>query len=541
MHPQIMQSEAGDCPICGMDLIPVESDEDGLSANEIKMTENAMALANIQTSIVGGKAVGKDEELITLSGKISENKDETAIMPAHFDGRIEALYVKSLGQKVTKGQLIAKVYSPHLVAAQQELITASKNKQTQQQLYNAVRNKFKNWNIHGAILDKIEVTGKVIHSFPLYSHVSGVVTEILVNVGAHIMDGMPIFKVSNLKSVWAVFDVYENQISKLKKNQKIKVITGAYPKEEFGATISFIDPILNNQTRTIAIRATLKNRINLLKPGMFITGEIKVKILDDKGVVSVPVSSVLWTGKRSLVYIKTQPNKSIFEMRAVTLGNRVGEHYQIVSGLTIGDEIVTQGAFTVDAAAQLQGKKSMMNKLGTTKRINKALKQDEIQNHTSSNDVTPFDKEMESSIVFQKEFFSMLKPYLQMKNAFIAGNSKQVPIQAKATAEKMKLIDTTSLGKKEKLDVFKSINILESISKKTNLENQRADFVLLNESMIAIIMNVKSPQQTFYIQKCPMANSNKGASWISADKEIKNPYFGEAMLTCGEEVVKALN
>jgi Cu(I)/Ag(I) efflux system membrane fusion protein len=235
MHPQIMQPEPGDCPICGMELIPADASSDGLGADEFQMTNNAMALANIQTTIVSNNSDGNGN--LTLSGKIEINEDLNATMPAHFDGRIEKLYVNTVGDKVVKGDLIARVYSPALVAAQQELITAAKSKKAQPQFYNAIRNKFRNWKIHGELLDEVEASEKVKTSWPIYSHVNGTVTEIMVEDGAHIMDGSPILKVANLNSVWAVFDAYENQISGLEEGQKIMVTTNAYPNKKIEAEI----------------------------------------------------------------------------------------------------------------------------------------------------------------------------------------------------------------------------------------------------------------------------------------------------------------
>ena len=142
-----------------MDLIKAESQGVGLAANQFRMTDNALALANIQTSVVGGTDV-KGSRTLQLSGEIAVNEDATATQPAHFDGRIESLAITSLGQKVSKGQKVATVYSPVLVAAQQELITTFKLKESQPQLYQAVRNKFKNWMIPNALLDQVERTGE---------------------------------------------------------------------------------------------------------------------------------------------------------------------------------------------------------------------------------------------------------------------------------------------------------------------------------------------------------------------------------------------
>jgi len=363
MHPQIMQPEQGDCPICGMDLIPAESSADGLAMNEIKMTKNAMALANVQTTIVGNGSAD-NENMISLSGKIKMNEEENAIQASYFDGRIERLNVNFEGQEVRKGQLLATIYAPNLVAAQQELITAASLKASQPELYKAVRNKLKLWKLSENQINSIEQSGKIAENFPIYAAVNGTVSEKMASEGDYVKQGQPIVKVSNLNSVWAEFDAYENQISEFSKGQKIKVMTNAYPNQVFDATVSFIDPVLNTQTRTVTVRANLKNNKGLFKPGMFVMGKVEGKSNGSESQIIIPASGVMWTGERSLVYIKTNPNEPIFEMREVTLGNRVGEIFMVASGLKEGDEIVANGTFTVDAAAQLQGKKSMMNKSG---------------------------------------------------------------------------------------------------------------------------------------------------------------------------------
>jgi len=186
----------------------------------------------------------------------------------------------------------------------------------------------------------------------------------MVEEGDYVKQGQPLYKIANLNSVWAVFDAYENQIASLKEGQEVKITTNAYPNEEFTAKISFVDPLLNSSTRTVMVRAILNNKDNLLKPGMFVEGTIKAAEMQMDNAVIVPASAVMWTGERSVVYVKTNPNEPVFEMREVALGNTNGDTYTIISGLENGDQIVTNGTFTVDAAAQLQGKKSMMNAEG---------------------------------------------------------------------------------------------------------------------------------------------------------------------------------
>ena len=225
MHPQIVQPEAGNCPICGMDLIPAEVGAEGLAVDQFKLTKNAIALANIQTSIVGNGT--STNNTVKLSGKIVENEEANVVQVSYFSGRIEQLNISSTGEKIEKGQLLARIYSPELYAAQQELITAASLKESQAKLYQAVRNKLKLWKLSESQINQIEKTGKVKENFPVYATVSGTVTEKLAEQGDYLEQGQPLLKIANLSSVWANFDVYENQINLFKKGQEVLVIANA--------------------------------------------------------------------------------------------------------------------------------------------------------------------------------------------------------------------------------------------------------------------------------------------------------------------------
>ena len=504
MHPQVRQQEPGDCPICGMDLIPAESSATGLAPNEFKMTENAMALANIQTTVIG--EMSSSNSSIELSGKIKANDDKAATQPAHFNGRVDQLYVTSVGETVRKGQAVAKIYSPELVAAQQELITAYRIKDAQPQLYNAVKNKFMNWMIPESQLTEVLKTGIPKPSFTIYAQVSGVVTELMVNKGSHVMDGQPIFKVANLSTVWAEFDAYETTIQDIKEGQDISVVVKAIPNKTFNAKVSFIDPILNTSTRTVRVRATLNNKEDLLKPGMFVTGTIKLDT-DNNTQITVPKSAVLWTGEESLVYIKTTATSPTFIMRNVTLGRTVNDNYEIQSGLKIGDEVVTNGTFTVDAAAQLQGKQSMMNPTTGSDTMNKQL-----EDSSYLNDV-------------------MIK-YIVLKDALVNSDTK--------AAHQASNILLKSIRNTEELKDVSALKALETTTqnfiKAETLAQQRSAFVGLSKNLIKISKGFSSQNTTYYIQECPMANNNNGAQWLALEMGIKNPYFGEAMLDCGSVI-----
>lgn len=362
MHPQIMQSQPGKCPICGMELIPADSGADGLAKDQFKMGQNAMALANIQTTVIGSSLQGRSS--LNLSGTIVANEKAVATQASYFNGRIEKLFVNFEGEQVRTGQQLASLYSPELVSAQQELITAASLKANQPALYQAVRNKLTQWKLSEKQIEQIEKSGRVQENYPVYANVSGTVSEIMVETGDYVKQGSPLFRIANLGSVWAVFDAYENQVSLLKEGQNIEIVTKAFPNKKFDTKISFIDPVLDPAKRTVSVRAVLENPNGLLKPGMFVAGSLVLGSQIKDETISVPETAVLWTGERSVVYIKTKAKDPTFEMREIVLGDAINGGYVVISGLEIGEEIVTNGTFTVDAAAQLRGKKSMMNEEG---------------------------------------------------------------------------------------------------------------------------------------------------------------------------------
>lgn len=536
MHPQVMQPEAGDCPICGMDLIPAERSSDGLMADQFKLSENALALANIQTSIVGNSSATGNA--IKLSGKIVENEEANAVQVSYFSGRIEQLNVSFTGEEIRKGQLLATIYSPELYAAQQELLTASSLKESQPALYRAVRNKLKLWKLSESQINQIEETGKVKENFPVYATISGTVSEKLVEQGDYIKQGQPLLKIANLKTVWAHFDVYENQIKLFKKGQEISITTNAYANKEFKAKVDFIDPVLNTRTRTVKLRAVLNNKEDVFKPGMFVEGKIKGISSNEEQVLTIPSSAVLWTGERSVVYIKANPNEPVFEMREVVLGNQLGDNYEVLEGLINGNEIVTNGTFTVDAAAQLRGKKSMMNKDGgkVTTGHEGHLGMEEtssVGNENQSN----MNERMKVSKDFQNQLKAVFNDYIKLKDALVKDDSNNVMAESEKLLDNVSKVDMKLLTDNEThvnwMRLEKEIKASAmSISNTSDIKEQRDHFKHLSSHLINAVQ-LFGVNETVFVEFCPMADNDNGAYWLSKEEKILNPYFGDAMLSCG--------
>lgn len=359
MHTQIRRSESGQCPICEMDLIPLENSENS-SPHQLEMTEEAVQLANIQTSIVRGGENGSKSTL-KLNGKIEADETRSASIVSHIPGRIEKLFVSSLGEKVRKGQRIAMIYSPDLITAQKELIEVSKIQDLSPSLLEASKNKLRNWKITDGQINEILNSRKVNKTFPIYSEHSGTVKKKQIVLGDYVRTGSVLFEIQDLTRLWVVFDAYETDLPLLKLGNKISYsISGTSQIKE--TVISFIDPTINPQTRTAKVRGNISNISNKLKPEMFVSGSID-RPRSSEDIVTIPRSSVLWTGERSVIYVKN-PDASVptFEFREVVLGNTLGTNTQILEGLKLGEEVVTNGAFVIDASSQLNAQASMMNR-----------------------------------------------------------------------------------------------------------------------------------------------------------------------------------
>ena len=509
MHPQIRLLEAGDCPICGMDLIPGDQEATGNSNPQaFQMTPEALALAQVQTLVVGGAQAKKE---LILSGKLQADERENASLTAKFPGRIEKLFVTFTGEQVTTGQRIATVYSPELLTAQKELLESAKTKATFPQLYQASKDKLGLWKLSATQIAEIERSGQVKERMDIFADQSGVVLQKNVSVGDYVSMGSVLFTVTNLNSLWLMLDVYETDLPFVALGDDIQFTVAGKPGETLSAKVTFVDPLINANTRAASVRAEIRNVGNTLKPEMFVTARIQTRNTASSTEVMVPRTAVLWSGKRSIVYVKV-PNAALpeFVMREVTLGNRLGENYQITAGLQAGEEIVSYGAFALDASAQLSGKPSLLNRNST--------------------------QQVEVSAAFSQEIAAVVAAYFQVKNSLV---KDQIPTAAtQLLAQALAKVSSAAGTGKEKAKWEKIKAELSQATAKIkgakDIGAARTQFSNLSASIIQLAETYPLSQQVVYKDYCPMAFDNKGGYWLSETEDIRNPYFGASMLSCGE-------
>jgi len=517
MHPQIRQSEPGDCPICGMELIPLaDAEQDEMNPDAVSMSATAMQLAQVRTAVVSTVNPIKS---IQLNGKVQEDERLLASQASHIPGRIENLKVNFTGELVRKGDVLAHVYSPELVTAQQELFEAQKIKDTQPSLLKAARNKLKSWKITNAQIDQILTSGTATENFPIRAEIAGYVVEKLVNEGDYLKKGEAIYRIADLSRVWVLFDVYESDVQWVNRGDQVDFTVKALPGESFKGKISYVDPIIDPVTRVAKARVVVQNKGQMLKPEMFISGKIEASLSEETEQLAIPKSAVMWTGERSVVYVKQSTDQGVnFTMREIVLGPSLGDSYIIKSGLKTGEEIAVNGTFSIDAAAQLAGKPSMMN-------------------HEKA-------KEYNLSTEAKNKLDKVLDAYLKLKNSLV--NDDFVTAQKNAS-ELNKQIESVpmSVFQKDAHELWinykgKMLPKTTAISRVEGIDQARDEFIDLSAHMIELLKLFKWNDNTIYLLHCPMADNNNGADWLSAESDIRNPYFGSSMLSCGE-VIGILN
>jgi len=421
MHPQIRQPNFGLCPICNMDLIPLEADGGGGGLRELAVSAEASALLDLRVAPVLRAPV---ENEIRLFGRIAYDERRVSTITARVAGRLDRLYVDFTGAIVSEGDHLAEIYSPDLVVAQRELIESRRAmdavpagsspalRDTRERLLHAARERLRLLQFSEERIQAIERLNEPTDHITLQAPQAGVVIEKLANQGDYVETGGQLFRIADLSSVWVNLEAYENDLQWLRYAQDVHFEVEAIPGRQFSGRIVFIDPQIDPERRVARVRINAANEDRALKPGMFVRATVRSTFAADGRVLDpslagkwispmhpeiikdapgecdicgmdlvpaeefgfvaevrnrnepllVPASAVLQTGKRAVVYVRL-PDRDMptFEGRELVLGSRVGEQFIVASGLEEGEIVVTRGAFKLDSELQIRAKPSMMS------------------------------------------------------------------------------------------------------------------------------------------------------------------------------------
>lgn len=401
MHPQVVSDKPGKCPICGMPLskrprgamkAPAET---GPEVPIVQFSPRQVRLAGIKTAAATYRTLTK--EIYTV-GRMTYDERKLAYGTAWIAGRVDKLFVNFTGVDVEKGQPLVWIYSPDLVSTQKEFLlaleTAEKLKRSStkevveraQSLVQSSRERLRLWGITDSQIDELARTREVKTHMVVYSPITGTVIKKDVLEGQYVMEGTQMYTIADLSNLWMMADVYEFEMALVRLGQRVEITSTTYPGRAFIGMVSFIDPFLNEQTRSVRVRVDVPNPELKLKPGMYVNANIKVPLgtegtgkityycpmhpeaVSDKpgvcekcggmplaekpaGVLAIPRSAVLDTGLRKIVYVEKEP--SIFVAKEIKTGFEAEGYFQVLEGLKEGEKVAAAGSFLIDAETAL--------------------------------------------------------------------------------------------------------------------------------------------------------------------------------------------
>jgi Cu(I)/Ag(I) efflux system membrane fusion protein len=592
MHPSVrLPDPDAKCPICFMDLIPVI--DDGGEGNELRisMSEAAVKLSRIETAPVARFFPTAE---VRLYGKVTYDETSVARITTYFAGRLDRLFVNYVGVPVAKGDHLAEMYSPQLLAAFEELrqarvvldestTTSEIVRTSTRQILEAARGKLRLFGLTEEQIADAEAGNADGDRLTVYSPISGIVTHLAAREGDYVETGSPIATVAEFSRLWLDMEAYESQLPLLRWGQRVTFSVESHPGEVFAGRIAFIEPMVDEVTRTAAVRVAVDNTDRRLKPGMFASAVVRTRVAENGAVINdelagrwvgpmhptvvkdgpgqcdicgmdlvsaeslgvvgdpgsvveplvIPRSAVLFTGTRSVVYVEVpEVDKPTYEGRAVVLGPRAGDFYIVREGLNRGERVVVHGAFRIDSAMQIAAKPSMMTPGG-------GGGGDPHAGHGGMAGAGGAMPDMTERVSVPDSFVFALKPvyaaYLDAQESLAADDLGGFSQAAADLRTALGFVEEAGLVG-EPLGAWRraaaSLRVEPGI---TDIERARARFEGMSEAVISLQRRFgHRGSEEWRLAHCPMAFNNKGADWLQRGEQINNPYFGASMLRCGE-------
>jgi RND family efflux transporter MFP subunit len=573
MHPSVHSKDPGKCPICGMDLVPVKKKAGQDNATKLasvndgnqsmgdmnmgskgSMGDMNMGSSRKSSSSLGQGSSGQGESTefmvpverqqqigvtyatvkrrpIQLSirsvGILESDSSKIFDYVARVDGYVQELKVSSPGEHVSQSQPLLTIYSPDLRSSEQELVNllndrGNTGRPSSDQLIEASKERLRLWNVSDQEIAELEKSRKPSNRLMLRSPFNGVVNEVMARPGMSVKTGDKLVSVLDLSALWVWAEFYENEIGLLKQGQTVDVSLPAFPNRTFQGLISVISPTIDAAKRTVRVRIDIANPEAKLRPGMY--ANVELKINDGKGL-TIPVQAALPTGERMLVfldrgqgkllprYVKVGRSFNTFE------GGEQNSYYEVVSGLEEGDRIVDSANFLIDAESQVQG----------------ALKdwQGEQPEATPNlNENTP-DQPAESNLIVALK--PVLDAYRRIHDLLVQNQFSDISAEAETLRTDIRpVVDFESSDQPERYKELAG-ELAASVGQfnPKDIDQARVEFGGLSADLIAFLKEFMPPSEDpLYTIKCPMWDKSP-AVWLQDSTEVKNPFLGPDMPTCG--------
>ena len=362
MHPSVRSDEAGKCPICNMDLVPVMKEKESASAAgravELVISEDAARLARIRTVPLSRMMLSLP---IDAPGEIVEDESRVAAISSRSGGWIERLHADETGLELHRGDPLAEIYSPELVSAQKEYLLARGS-----ELEASARKKLLLLGLTEKQVDRLHDADDISTTLTILAPSSGTIMHRGVSEGEYVAPGTTLFHLADLSRLWVIADIFENDITFIRAGQTARIEIEGLDGEELVGSVAFIEPYTDRSTRSTRVRIEIENRTGALRPGMFASVRIEAPLggmgagepagdthMAKAGVLALPRSAVINTGRRTVAFVETGPGR--YTLRNVKLGPIAGDYYVVLDGLSEGELVVERGSFLLDSQARLTG------------------------------------------------------------------------------------------------------------------------------------------------------------------------------------------
>lgn len=532
MHPWIKSDQPGNCTICGMALTPVYEGQQGFAADAgvVTLGSNTIQVIHVRTDTVRREPLHRT---MRFAGTIEDDDTRHRFLAAYVDGRIDELFVNYEGAEVTAGQPLARLYSPLLLTAKREYLALKEQAgagEDARRLLAASAQRLRQLGLAEAQVESLTALSLTNIHTELLAPVTGTVVKRFVYAGQYVKEGDPLFELADFSTMWLQFEAYEQDLPWLQIGREVSVTTPSLPGRTFTGQIKFIDPNVREMSRSVRVRIELLNPLEEVgdtrrRPLLHrIFAEARVAI-ESAPVLAVPRSAVLMPGEQAVVYV--DQGGGAYEQRLVQLGRRGDAHWEVIDGLAEGERVVTQGNLMIDAQAQLNSGVGPAHDHGPDPA-------------TTTEVLEPLAALDESQQAVLGELFAAadrLGAALAADDlpAYNTATHPLHPLLPKVAAALANAGGWATLATR--------LNESGHLTEAADLAAARKAFhgFITPVTQLAGELKRNQPAIMVTIFQCPMtarafAGAPARARWIQLQPEIRNPYYGAAMLDCGTEV-----
>ena len=353
MDANYRRDEPGKSPM-GMDLVPVYAQADaGDAPGTVSINPSIINKLGVRTAMAKRSALARQIQTV---GYVAYDEDNSYQISTRVSGWVEKLAIKASGEPVTRGQVLFELYSPELVNAQQEYLSALKSKSNI--LHKASRQRLAALGVTTGEINRLEKERTVKQRVRIYAKADGVIAHLGIREGAYITPSTQVMSIANLKQVWVLAEVFESQVAWIEKGQQAEVELDYLPGQTWTGTVDYIYPELDPNTRTLSVRLRFDNEAEVFRPNMF--ARVKIKGSDTTPIVHVPREALIRGGTLNRVVLALGDGK--FRAQEVVPGIEVHDRIEIISGISAGDKIVTSGQFLIDSESNIESALSRLNR-----------------------------------------------------------------------------------------------------------------------------------------------------------------------------------